>query len=45
MKSRDFKPTRTWRRKNWVALLAGQERPALDRRQQPVPRCPDSSGH
>lgn len=30
MKSRGFKPTRTWRRKNWVALLAGQERPVLE---------------
>ena len=30
MKSRGFTPTRTWRRKNWVALLAGQERPVLD---------------
>ena len=29
MKSRDFKPTRTWRRKNWVALLAGQDRSVL----------------
>ena len=29
MKSRSFAPTRTWRRKNWVSLLAGQERPAL----------------
>ncbi|EON22816.1 MULTISPECIES: glycoside hydrolase domain-containing protein [Nocardioides] len=29
MKSRDFTPTRIWRRKNWVALLAGQERPVL----------------
>ncbi|PUA79750.1 glycoside hydrolase domain-containing protein [Nocardioides currus] len=29
MKSRGFKPTSTWRRKNWVALLAGQDRPAL----------------
>lgn len=30
MKSRGFTPTATWRRKNWVALLAGQERPVLD---------------
>jgi hypothetical protein len=30
MKSRGFTPTRTWRRKHWVALLAGQERPVLD---------------
>jgi peptidoglycan hydrolase-like protein with peptidoglycan-binding domain len=30
MKSRGFTPTRIWRRKNWVALLAGQERPVLD---------------
>ena len=29
MKSRGFTPTRTWRRKNWVALLAGQDRPVL----------------
>ena len=29
MKSRSFAPTRTWRRENWVSLLAGQERPAL----------------
>ncbi|MCW2835180.1 MAG: hypothetical protein JWN68_3133, partial [Nocardioides sp.] len=25
MRSRDFTPTSTWRRKHWVALLAGQE--------------------
>lgn len=29
MKSRDFTPTRVWRRKNWVALLAGQDRSVL----------------
>ena len=29
MKSRGFTPTRTWRRKHWVALLAGQDRPVL----------------
>jgi hypothetical protein len=29
MKSRGFRPTSTWRRKNWVALLAGQDRPVL----------------
>ena len=30
MASRDFTPSRTWRRKNWVALLAGHDRPVLD---------------
>ncbi|KRF02577.1 hypothetical protein ASG88_04160 [Nocardioides sp. Soil777] len=29
MRSRGFKPTATWRRKHWVTLLAGQERPVL----------------
>lgn len=29
MTSRKFTPTRTWRRKNWVSLLAGQDRPVL----------------
>ncbi len=30
MKSRGFTATRTWRRKHWVALLAGQDRPTLE---------------
>ena len=30
MKSRRFTPTGTWRRKNWVSLLVGQDRPVLD---------------
>ncbi|HXH77375.1 glycoside hydrolase domain-containing protein [Nocardioides sp.] len=29
MRSRSFTPSSTWRRKHWVALLAGQERPVL----------------
>ena len=29
MRSRSFTPTKTWRRKHWVALLAGQEEPVL----------------
>jgi peptidoglycan hydrolase-like protein with peptidoglycan-binding domain len=29
MRSRSFTPTSTWRRKHWVALLAGQDRPVL----------------
>ena len=30
MRSQRFTPTRTWRRKHWVALLAGKDRSVLD---------------